>query len=217
MPPDRELMMAFESLGENCEFGLVQRRCGAEPLGLLRFSSAPLPKLTAALRNRFADLGRPDLIEVQVSDNGLEYMVLDRRYGFLSHAWVLTSEKTAEAVHQRECRRLPFLARKLVEDLTEGEKIFVFHGMAPLSEAEARAFAAIVGGYGPATLLWVELADADHPPASVARIGANLLKGHVDRFAPGEDAHDLSLACWIALCRNAHAAWKRARPTPAMA
>src|SRR5579885_2880091 len=52
LPPD-QLMMRFESLGENCEFGLAQRRCGAEPLGLLRFASAPLEKLLAGLEGRF--------------------------------------------------------------------------------------------------------------------------------------------------------------------
>jgi hypothetical protein len=31
---------------------------------------------------------------------------------------------------------------------------------------------------------------------------AGLLKGYIDRFAPGENAHALSLDCWITLCRN---------------
>jgi hypothetical protein len=30
-----------------------------------------------------------------------------------------------------------------------------------------------------------------------------LLKGYIDRFAPGDNAHDLSLNCWIELCRKA--------------
>jgi hypothetical protein len=57
--------------------------------------------------------------------------------------------------------------------------------------------------YGPNTLLWVELADADHPAGTVEQAGAGLLKGYIDRFAPGEDAQDLSLDCWIAICREA--------------
>jgi tetratricopeptide (TPR) repeat protein len=35
-PESRSLLLGFESLGENCEFGLVQRRFEAEPLGLSR-------------------------------------------------------------------------------------------------------------------------------------------------------------------------------------
>jgi hypothetical protein len=81
--PLGELMMCFESIGENCEFGLVQRRCGAEPLGLFRFASAPLPKLLAGLEARFEGLSDPDNLEVQLSPNQREYMVHDRKFQLL--------------------------------------------------------------------------------------------------------------------------------------
>jgi hypothetical protein len=208
-PPElSDLALAFESLGENCEFGLVQRRFGAEPLGLLRFSSAPLPKLLAALEARFEGLGNPKNIEVQVSEGGTEYMVLDTRFGFLYHAWVAVGEQTPEAIAVRESRRLPLLVRKLTEDLTIGEKIFVFHGMEPLALEEAQRLSAVLREYGPSTLLWVELADEEHAPGTVERIQPGLLKGYMDRFAPGENAHDLSLDCWITLCRNAYRTWR---------
>ncbi len=199
------LLAGFESLGENCEFGLVQRRAGIEPLGLLRFASTPLHALVHALRARFAGMGRAETIRVEVSATGREYMVADARYGFLYHAWVMVGEMTPEEIHARECRRLPFLVRKLVEDLTEGAKIFVVHGMAPLAEGQARELAAAVRAYGPGHVLWVERADAAHPPASVEQVEPGLLRGHVDRFAPGENAHDLSFDCWVDLCRNARA------------
>lgn len=201
----QSLMVLFESLGENCEFGLVQRRCGAEPLGLLRFSSTPYAPLLRALRSRFAGMGRPESIEVEVAGSGREYMIFDKRFGFRYHAWVKLGEMTPADIHMREARRLPFLITKLIEDLTEGEKIFVFHGMKPLTEAEACELADAIRAYGPGTLLWVELADDAHPPGSVIPIAPGLLKGHMDRFAPGENAHDLSLGCWISLCRNARA------------
>lgn len=200
----QKLALEFESLGENCEFGLVQRRFGAEPLGLLRFSSTPLPKLLDALRSKFKGLGNPRNIEVQEDSNGREYMVLDKRFGFLYHAWVKVGEQNPEDIAVRETRRLPLLIRKLTEDLTSGEKIFVFHGMVPLTLDEARELSAVLREYGPTTLLWVELADDRHAPGTVERIEPGLLKGYMDRFAPGENAHDLSVACWITLCRNAY-------------
>src|SRR5256714_3683234 len=114
--PLRELMLRFESIGENCEFGLVQRRCGCEPLGLFRFASAPLPKLLAGLDARFEGLSHPDNLDVQLSPNGREYLVTDKRFQLLYHAWVLADEMTAQEVHQREVRRLPLLIRKFLED-----------------------------------------------------------------------------------------------------
>jgi hypothetical protein len=212
-------MMRFESLGESCEFGLVQRRCEAEPLGLFRFASAPLPKLLAALGADFAGFGEPEALDVELSANGREYMIKDKRFSLLYHAWVMAGEMTPEEVHQREIRRLPLLIRKLREDLTEAEKIFVYHGMGRLGGADdALPLMMVLRRYGPSTLLWVELADADHPAGTVEQAGAGLLKGYIDRFAPGEDAYDLSLDCWIAICREAwrlHHSGIDARPAAA--
>jgi hypothetical protein len=204
----RELMMRFESLGENCELGLVQRRCGAEPLGLFRFASAPFAKLMEGLAARFEGLGEADKLEVELSDNGREYMVRDHRFGFLYHAWVLAGEMRPEDVHRREVRRLPLLIRKLSEDLSVGEKIFVYHQMdQPLSAAQARQLASALSAYGPSTLLWVELAEPDHPAGTAEWIEPGLIKGFVDRFAPGENAHDLSIDCWVAVCQSAYRLW----------
>jgi hypothetical protein len=203
--PDDELMMQFESLGENCEFGLAQRRCGAEPLGLLRFASTPLPNLLSGLAHGFAGMGDADQIEVEPSPDGKEYLVIDRRFGFLYHPWVLVHESEPESVLKREMMRLPFLRRKMLEDLREGRKIFVYHGMKSLREAEIVQLFRALRIHGPSTLLWVELAEKGHPAGSVEVLKPGLLKGYINRFAPGENAHDFSLSCWLDICRNAHA------------
>jgi hypothetical protein len=198
-----ELMMRFESLGEDCEFGLVQRRCGAEPLGLLRFSSSPLPKLIAAMEAKFEGLGTPDMIKVELASSGREYMVLDQRFGLYYHAWVLAGEKSPQEIHARECSRLPFLANKLREDLESAEKIFVYRGMKPLAENDMLKLAATMRTFGPTTLLWVELADAEHESGSVEEVAAGLLRGNIERFAPANNAHDFKLEAWIGICHNA--------------
>ena len=203
--PLDQLMMRFESLGENCEFGLAQRRCHAEPLGLLRFASTPLSALLAALKLRFEGLGEPDQIDVRVSSNNEEYLVLDRRYGILYHPWMLVGQASPEDILQREMKRLPLLKRKLLEDLAEGSKIFVYRGMKPLPRAQMGRLVEVLREYGPVTLLWVELQDAKHPAGTVELLENSLLKGYIDRFAPGDNAHDLSIDCWITLCRNAYA------------
>ena len=131
---DKQLVNCFESLGENCEFGLVQRRAGAEPLGLFRFSSAPLDKLLAALNARFDGMGHPDKLTIEISPNGREYMVLDEQFGIRYHAWVAVGEKEPAEIHRRECKRLPLLIQKLIEDLIDGEKLFVYHGVDPLTQ-----------------------------------------------------------------------------------
>lgn len=209
-PTLQELALSFESLGENCELGLVQRKWGAEPLGLLRFASSPLDKLLPALRNRFRQMGDAGMLEVQLG-GGQEYMVLDRKYGFLYHAWAKVGELTPEQILTREYRRVPFLIRKLTEDLQGGDKIFVYHGLTPLIPQQVRAMSSALRLYGPGRLLWLELADAEHPAGTVEWAESNVIKGYIDRFAPGENAHDFSLAGWEAVCR---AALRLAEGTP---
>ena len=198
-----DLMLGFESLGQNCEFGLAQRQCQAEPLGLLRFSSTPLAQLLNALDNRFEGMGEPEAITVSLSANGREYMVNDRTYGFLYHAWVNVGEMTAADVAKREARRVPFLVRKLLEDLAAADKIFVFKGMSGMPEEEVFPLAMALRRYGPNTLLYVKLADASHSGGTVEQQRPGFLVGYIDRFAPGENAHDLLLDQWVAVCRAA--------------
>lgn len=198
-----ELVQRFESLGQNCEFGLVQRRCNAEPLGLLRFASAPLPKLLAALDAGFAHMGSSESVRVELSNNGREFMVTDTTYGIVYHAWVDAGEMTAQALHKREVRRVPLLVRKLLEDLASAEKIFVFKGMGAIPEEEVYPLAVALRRYGPNTLLFVTLSNDATKVGTVEVRGPGFLVGYLDRFAPGEDAHDLSFDPWLGVCRNA--------------
>lgn len=202
--PLHDLMLGFESLGQNCEFGLVQRKSNAEPLGLLRFSSTPLPQLLKALDAGFEGIGAPDNIVVEISPNGREYMVNDRRYGFVYHAWVKTGEMTIAEVHQREVRRVPFLVRKLLEDLAEGEKTFIFKGMGAMLDEQVFPLAMALRRYGDNTLLFVNLSDATHRGGTVEARAPGFLVGYLDRFAPGDDAQDFLLAQWVKLCRQSY-------------
>ncbi len=192
------LMLGFESLGMNCELGLVQRQCGAEPLGLLRFAFSPIQALLAGLEDRFARIGRPETTELRLHAPTGEFQVMDRAYGFLFHTWIYGKDGADPAdLQKRECRRLPRLAAKLVETLEDAEKIFVFRGEAATSEAEVRRIVEAVRRYGDNTVLWVRAADASHPAEMVRPGGEGLLMGWVDRLAPMQDAVRFSFASWL--------------------
>jgi hypothetical protein len=49
------------------------------------------------------------------------------------------------------------------------------------------------------------LADAAHPPGTIEPVTTGLIKGYIDRLAPADDATNVSLQSWIALCRKAYA------------
>src|ERR1700728_2334775 len=114
-PTIRDLVLQFESIGDNCEFGLLQRQAGAEPLGLLRFAGVPLRNLLRGLDARFANIA--DLKHIRINPEHGEYMVKLTKYDFTYHAHVLVDDMTAEALHRQQCRTVGFLAEKLVHDL----------------------------------------------------------------------------------------------------
>jgi hypothetical protein len=207
---DAQLMLRFQSLGENCEFGIVQRKCGAEPLGLLRFAATlDRNKLVEGLRAGFSGLDELDnLSSSLIVGLGLEYGVHSARYALVFHTWILENQATAEEMHARERKRLAFLKRKFFEDLEDAEKLWVYKSNEPAPIEEIWPLVEAIRVFGDNTLLWVVAPNAEHPPGTVIRLGEALLRGHIDRFAPHDDATNVSVAGWIAVCRNAYVIWR---------
>jgi hypothetical protein len=205
LTPDRFLSQ-FESLGENCEFGLVQRRCAAEPLSLLRFANTLLPSLLRGLSENFAGLGEVDDLDFRLEGQAkLEYIIHEKSYGLVYHTFRYKGEIDEDKFLLSESARLKFLVRKFGEELKAGEKIFVCKRNTPLREEEILPVLTALNAHGPCTLLWVVPADDRHPPGSAERIMPGLIKGYIDRFAPNDSAHDLSLGVWLEILVNAAA------------
>lgn len=212
---DADLMLHFESLGDSCEFGIVQRKNGAEPLGLLRFSASHMPNLLRGLDESFAPLAHGGALSVGLSDpppgEPAEFIVTERTYNLVYHARTYVGEMTMEQVAEQERRKLPLVRRKFLEDLQSGRKICVRKQNDPISLSEMLPLWLALRRQGPNTLVWVVTATADHPPGSVERVMDGLLRGHVDRLAPYHDAQNVSLASWSELCRNAYALWRESK------
>ncbi len=203
-PPQEasDLIQGFEGLGDNCEFGLVQRYCGAEPLGLFRFSSVRIDALIHALDTDFSEYGGPDDLEVLVAPTG-RLFGHSRRYGFPYNTSDFVEQTAPESIHRRELGKVAYLKRRLLEDLAEGEKIFVRKGGAEDSPEAVAALARAIRRHGPGRLLHVR-ADATGA-GTVSRRDETLMIGHVRRFAPYVTAYDIDLASWLDLCRRARA------------
>lgn len=208
---DRELVLQFESLGDNCELGLVQRKLGAEPLGMFRFAGAPLDHLLQAMRARFEGMADPAHIQVQ-PENG-EYMVKLTKYDFTYHADAKLGEADPEVLHRQQTRTVRFLVEKLIADLTTPSKILVFRQNEALSANDLIDLRIAIAGFGPSVLLWVQPARPGHPPGTVIVADDTLMIGYVSRLATRQDVPDLDLTSWLTMLRKAHAV----RPNPAAA
>ncbi|MBN8904063.1 MAG: hypothetical protein BGO51_16570 [Rhodospirillales bacterium 69-11] len=202
----QQLAMQFESLGENCEFGLVQRRCDSEPLGLLRFSSTFLRNLIRGLDGDFEGLGAAEEIEPRLEGGGAkkEYMIHEKRYGLVYHTFVYEGDRSVWLVREQETARLKFLRRKFMEELEVAEKIFVYKRNLPVAEDEILPLFLALRRHGDNTLLWVVPEEPGRPAGTVEIAMPGILKGYIDRFAPDDNAHDFSFACWLRICANAY-------------
>jgi hypothetical protein len=205
-PPIDEVMLAFESLGDNCEFGLVQRHAGVEPLGLLRFAGMPLGRLVTALRSKFAGLGTTDTVTVfPAGDQGRrELMVHETSLDTKYHTWILEGDIEPEKLREREAVRLRFLRRKMLEDLAAGEKIWVWRQFGMTDRAQLQPLLTALRGLGPNILFWVVAADDDHPAGTVERLEPDLIKGYVERLAPYSNATDIRPVSWFEVCEKTY-------------
>lgn len=212
--PLAEIITKFESLGgtgQGCEFGLVQRAFGAEPLGLLRWSYIDVDGIIAALDADFDGLGTPEQTEMYFGRSGNqtnpEYVVRDRRYQMAMHTFVKKMDVSWDAMYEQSCRRLAFLKQKLLEDFEECEKVFVYKkAERDLSSEEIDRMYSLVRRHGENSLLYVRYADADHPIGTVVLAKPGLILGYIDHFnvRPSGEIHPPNLSAWEAICRKTH-------------
>lgn len=203
----RQLMLQFESLGDHCEFGLVQRHFEAEPLSLLRWSSITPENLANALAERFGGVGEPDNTYVKATGPNGEYFAGDKRWFFM-HTFIRTTNETEEQVFRKSCTRLRYLKDRLLENLDEGEKIFIYkrHIHAMEQSQCDDLVRAIEDGYPNAPFCIVLLADSQHHAGMVEKVGNNVYYGYLDRSNNNLSAEHVSYDCWLKICSNLSAA-----------
>ena len=205
---DGDLVLQFESIGDNCELGLVQRQAGAEPLGLLRFAGVPLRNLLRGLSARFANIADPNHIRINVEHG--EYMVKLTKYDYTYHAHIKVGEMEPHALHKQQTRTVGFLAEKLIADLENPSKIIVFRQNEPLLASDLVDLRIALSAYGPAILLWVLPACPGHPPGSVEVADERMMVGYVRRLAERDTVPDLDYESWMQVLRRAHTIFLRA-------
>jgi hypothetical protein len=197
--PAQALLAGFESLGHSCDFGLVQREVGIEPLGLLRFASIDTCRAALGLLNDFPGLGLAGQIEPYIPKNAGEYWILERTYGMRYHTGLPPHLARPEQLIAREAQRLPFLRRKFLEDKANGDKVFLLRRPEPYDELEALATWAALNKERDNTLLYLDEGPGG-PPGAVDVVGPGLLKGYIGEKFPTIEA---AVPTWLSVCANA--------------
>lgn len=209
--PDR-LAGAFEGLGDRCEFGIVQRFCGIEPLGLLRFATMPHPYLLNLLRTRFALLDDPQAVSVFLQPGDDEWWGCVELCGLTYHTGRDSAEISRDEALRGERRRLPFLKRKLLEDMQSGHKIFLRRDPGR-GAREIATLREAIGRYGPHDLFWVDQTTDPQRAGMVTFLSDGTASGWLDRFWPYGAPDPEGLRLWLDLLERALAVLRPAQWT----
>ncbi len=202
---ERAVLERFQSLGNNCEFGLVQKSAGVGGLGLLRWSATGPEPLMAGLADDFRMMGEPG--NIQLTDHDGEYFYTDLKYQIHSHTFIKVAGSDQQQVERDLTGRTRFLRRKMIEDLEIGEPIWIYNSHKdhpPATSDSVKLLATALAARGPNILYWVVPAFREgREPGTVEWIAPTLLKGYSGLYSSFDNRPLSARAQWLALCRAA--------------
>jgi hypothetical protein len=201
MADPAQLFMQFESAGRTCEFGMLQRHYGLEPLGLFRWAGSDYNRILLALARDFDGFGEPANTTLEVRPD--EYFIHDTRYAINSHTWVKPSEVEPERMRTMVATRQHFLLRKFREDVASAEKILVRIESHPQTLGQIRLLHQALRRYGPAWLLHVTKAPSPALVGTVELVDDALLVGYLERLGQLPSSWDIHYESWLTVCRRA--------------
>ena len=199
-----QMLLRFESLGDNCEFGFAQRAYGIDTGGLLRWSFSQFPSMIRALQRNLQDIFQYDSLVPYTND-----MVRDVQSNICFHSQMksngttfLADDSVRRPIFSVELAKIEYVTKKLLARMKDPSVILVYKCNRNLSDDEIQTLADTLAPFGPAQLLVVRTGEN---PGSVRRINDRLMLGVIDRFAPYDQAHDISLDVWMRIARAADA------------
>jgi hypothetical protein len=223
-----ELMVGFESLGDNCGFGLAQRKAGVEVLNLLRFANTPLVALARGLEDQFGAARRRDEITLALNIVGdpREFMLSIACYGIRWHTMLYETDATLEDIREPQMAKLVYLQRRFLEGLRTGRKTYVlirseprkvpvvapFYGdaggyeepVAPLSVAEILPIFIEMNRTGHNSLMYVVPSAPGKPSGMVEWVAPGLMRGYIGSLYISADADQRDHVEWLRVTANAY-------------
>lgn len=205
---DPSVLDQFESLGDNCEFGFVQRHYGREPLGLLRWAGSSAEGLTRALQARFTDLYRLEDLEPFTIN-----LVRDVKYDIRLHTYLPINpapdklrfalrDDLLRAAHAKELQHVQYLVDKFLDALEDGDKIYVFKINDGVSLQQMRALHRALSSSRPQKLLVVVHATTEYPDSVVRLIENGLKVAGIYRLADYGHTEDAPFDAWRLVCET---------------
>lgn len=212
--PGDHILAGFTSLGQDCEFGLLQRHFGVEPLGLLRWANVLPQHLSRLLEDGIEAIGDPANTSLIIEPDQNVYYLAMPSYTLKLNTMVKAQTVDEAAFLIEQNRRTKFLLRHLLGQFEDGEKIFVYKRNARLDLAVARRLSDALRRYGDVKLLFVAEAATPEDSGRLERIDSGLVVGQLSGLGTQDGAWKIPYERWLALCEAAPAAFAELAEEP---
>lgn len=131
----------------------------------------------------------------------IEEFLMRDPIAYLVHTWRSPQEATEEVALEENEQKLRYLRRKFLEDLEDGEKIWLLKDTKSQDVNEAFAFHEVLNCRGRNKLFWITRTLDGRPSGCVEWIGRDLLSGYSNQLHG--DAQKFMPDVWLTLCQNA--------------
>lgn len=197
---DKALVERFESLGHDCEFGLLQRSFGAEPMGLMRWGGTHVVYLIEMLNRNLEGLGDPASCEL--CEIGGELYLVDRQYHLTRHTFTQPRPSLDRAkLLQQHLSFFDFLKTAFRESLEEGDLLFVYKDLDNIGHEMVRELSVALRRHGPARVLVVHQHGVAGAEPTLERVSEHAWLGHIDQFGLRDGKWKISTESWVRLLR----------------
>jgi hypothetical protein len=201
-------MLEFESLGMNCELGLIQRHYGAEPAGLLRFVGIEIHDLLLGLDEAFKHIANPAQLRAYTDgSHSQNWISHSAEYNLHRHSYQPVATMNEAAFLAAESRKLERERERFQQVLTTGQHLFVYQRNEFLQPAHVMPILNMLRSHGRNALLFVT-PNYGAPSGSVDLLAPDLYRGNIDRLAPQANAIDSNVPAWTSICANAYRLWR---------
>lgn len=218
-----KILALFESLGDNCAFGLAQRKGGSDAMALLRFANTPLQGLLRALEDEFSALRDPDRLTLEW--DGGEFVVKAPEYGIRWHTNINDESANRSDLIAQQVMRLGYLRGKFYESLRSGRKIWTISRAEPhkhpiplpsadelkyweewsegLRLAELVVLFQKLNTYGQNSLLYLTRCQHGRRSGTVELLAPGIMHGHVGDLVITGDIAMSDHSEWMRIAANA--------------
>jgi len=219
-PPLADLYRRLESLGNNCELGAVQRRAGIDPPGLFRNAGfTDIEQMIRAVLASFDGMFAPGAYDYGLEPNWPGWRLDCKLFGFAFHTTIpATLPRDTQAFEKaaaRSIRIFRLMKIRLLRDLADGHKIFVYRSLQDIPAHIARKLLSAIQMHGNGALLHLRL-DPSIPPGTLEFAGGGLIRG-ATHLLSDEDPPNIDFDAWEKMARALHAAGPLIRARPAAA